>query len=172
MFSIFTNIIFGSLCIQVRQRKLIKDLHSINDYLDHINAKLENHKLHKCVIQSWRSYIKLNKKIISISHMIVEYNRFFSRLISIIFPTFIMAQAYIYYVLLFLDKVPTDQKPHFLMACFEVNVFLFTIIWQCSNVVSYNKDIEKKNKNFYFSFLRLNGFKYIPLANMIKVSLI
>lgn len=83
-----------------------------------------------------------------------------------------MAQAYIYYVLLFLDKVPTDQKPHFLMACFEVNVFLFTIIWQCSNVVSYNKDIEKKNKNFYFSFLRLNGFKHIQSANIIKVSLI
>ena len=146
IFIMYANFSFNLYIILACNYIKIMQKHEF-DKLGHL--KQQNNKKSNL---KWNRIIQINYNFLNLAKITKVYARLSARQLSLSILNLIFLQCYLAYVFIFIN-ISLFEKTFFILSVFELNIFLFMIIHQCSLVEKFNRKFEMANRQICFEFL-------------------
>ena len=155
-------IIGSSRIIRIRQQQLLARLQRLVCVQRPTKVSKESFSGRK-----WRTYMRLNRRLVHICAHIREYSRLNSPILSITIPYFMLAQCYM------LLGAVLHGDPSVYPFCFtgivEANAIMYLNIRECAQIEQYNRKIEATLRRFYTTTFGGKNENEVLMYSKIKV---
>lgn len=155
-------IMMASVYLQIRQKDALAQMRKLNH-------KLRNQKLVTRLMKNYSQWSVINSTVVAICVDTSRISRFFSPLLSVIFPFCIFAIGYILKLAAFPGGITLQQSWAFRVVFVFLVADFFLLISVCARVVRYFDDILVENRKFALHMQKQSNWRRLCTREKLKV---